>query len=230
MRPIAIFGAAARSTITIGNARPVLNRHELMWMAVLTCLALALRAADMMGRSLWLDDGATLLRLNSSWLDNLLNIVYLHDLPTIDTHPPLYFLLLKAWVIFAGQSEFALKWVSVLAGVLVVPLSYALARRLFSAPVALLTAVTVLLSPAIQWYSHGIRMYTMVVVLSTLTTYALSRLIKPRLTDRWIHRRLHAGIAWGILTFLSISTLLIRWPGACSSVVHRDHTSALHVA
>jgi len=175
-------------------------------MAVLTCLALALRAVDMMGRSLWLDEGWTLLRLNSSWLDNLRNIVHLYNVLLIDVHPPLYFLFLKVWVIFAGQSEFALKWVSVLAGVLVVPLSYALARRLFAAPVALLTAVTVLLSPAIQWYSHEIRMYTLVVVLSTLTTYALSRLIKPKPTDCWMHRRLHTWIAWGILTFLSIST------------------------
>ena len=207
MRATAIFvriHAAARSTMRLA-ARPVVNRRELAWMAVLTCLALVLRAADMMGRSLWLDDGVTLLRLNSSWPDNLRNIVYLYDLPTIDTHPPLYFLILKAWVIFAGQSEFALKWVSVLAGVLVVPLSYALARRLFTAPAALLTAVTVLLSPAIQWYSHDIRMYTLVVVLSTSTTYALSRLIKPRPTDRWMRRRLHAWIAWGVLMFLSIS-------------------------
>ena len=187
-------------------ARSAINRRELAWLTLLTLLALGLRAADMMGRSLWLDDGVTLLRLASSWLDNLLNIVYLYDVPTIDTHPPLYFLLLKAWVVFAGQSEFALKWVSVLAGVIVVPLSYALARRLFTAPVAILTAITVLLSPAIQWYSHDIRMYTLVVALSTLTTYAMCRLIKPRSTDRCIRRRLHAWIAWGILTFLSIST------------------------
>lgn len=186
--------------------RPAINRRQLAWMTLLTLLALALRAADMMGRSLWLDDGVTLLRLASSWSDNLRNIVYLYDVPTIDTHPPLYFLLLKAWVIFAGQSEFALKWVSVLAGVIVVPLTYALARRLFSTPVAILAAITVLLSPAIQWYSHDIRMYTLVVALSTLTTYAMCRLIKPRSTDRWIRRRLHAWIAWGILTFLSIST------------------------
>ncbi len=202
---LARINATARwATHTV--ARSVVNRRELAWMTGLTLLALVLRAADMMGRSLWLDDGVTLLRLASSWPDNLLNIVYLYDVPTIDTHPPLYFVMLKAWVVFAGQSEFALKWVSVLAGVVVVPLTYALARRMFTPVTGVLAGVTALLSPAIQWYSHDIRMYTLVVTLSALTTYAMCRLIRPRPTDRWVRRRIHAWIAWGILTFLSIST------------------------
>lgn len=202
---LARLSAATRLT-THPLVRVVVSRRELGWMTLLTGLALALRAADMMGRSLWLDDGVTLLRLASSWTDNLLNIVYLYDTPTIDTHPPLYFVMLRIWVIFAGRSEFALKWMSVLAGVLVVPLTYALARRMFTPATGILAGLAALLSPAIQWYSHDIRMYTLVVVLSTLTTYAMVRLIKPRPTDRWIRLRLHAWIAWGILTFLSIST------------------------
>lgn len=198
---LARFNAATRPA-----RLPVVNRRELAWMSMLAFLALALRATDVLGRSLWLDDGVTLLRLASSWADNLRNIVYLYDVPTIDTHPPLYFVLLKAWGIFAGQSEFALKWVSVLAGVLVVPLTYALARRMFTPATGILAGLTTLLSPAIQWYSHDIRMYTLVVSLAALTTYAMCRLIRPRPTDHWIRRRLYAWIAWGILTFLSVST------------------------
>lgn len=202
---LARLGAATRLT-TRPLARVVVSRRELAWMTLLTGLALALRAADMMGRSLWLDDGVTLLRLASSWPDNLLNIVYLYDTTTIDTHPPLYFVMLRMWVIFAGRSEFALKWVSVLAGVLVVPLTYALARRMFTPATGVLAGLAALLSPAIQWYSHDIRMYTLVVSMSALTTYAMSRLIAPKPTDHWIRRRLHAWIAWAVLTFLSIST------------------------
>ncbi len=202
---LARINAAFRSA-TQPLARSAVNRRELACMTGLTLLALVLRAADVMGRSLWLDDGVTLLRLASSWPDNLLNIVYLYDVPTIDTHPPLYFVLLKAWVVFAGQSEFALKWVSVLAGVIVVPLTYSLARRMFTPATGVLAGVTALLSPAIQWYSHDIRMYSLVVALSALTTYAMCRLITPRPTDRWLRRRIHAWIAWGMLTFLSIST------------------------
>ena len=182
------------------------NRRELWLVAGLTFLALALRAVDVMGRSLWLDDGVTLLRLASSWPDNLLNIIYLYDVPTIDTHPPLYFLLLKAWGVFAGQNEFTLKWFSVVAGVLVVPLSYVLARRMFTPTVGVLAAVTLLLSPAIQWYSHDVRMYTLVVALSALSTYWLCRAVKPKPNDRRPRRRLHAWLLWVGTMFLSVST------------------------
>ncbi|MCS7062244.1 MAG: glycosyltransferase family 39 protein, partial [Anaerolineae bacterium] len=144
---------------------PSVNRRELALMILLTLAACALRASDVLGRSLWLDDGVTLLRLSSSWIDNLRNIVYLYDMPTIDTHPPAYFVLLKLWTIFAGYNEFSLKWVSVMAGIVVVPLAYVLGRRLFTPTTALLAAATVTLSPAIQWYSHDIRMYTLVVTL-----------------------------------------------------------------
>src|SRR5512143_3341770 len=67
-----------------------------------------------------------------------------------------------------------------MAGVLLTPLIYVLARRLFNRPVALLTAFMILLSPLIEWYSHELRMYTVVVSLSILSTYAFYNALYPR--------------------------------------------------
>ncbi len=178
-----------------------LDRRELWALVGLTLLAAAFRAADLTGRSAWLDDAATLLRLASSWRDNLLNIVYLYDIPTIDTHPPLYFLLLKAWTGVLGGGELSIKWVSVMGGTLVVPLTYALARRAAGGLAAMLAALFVTLSPAIEWYSHDLRMYTLVVCLAALSTYWLCRAARPR-------GRASAGawIAWGAALLAAVFT------------------------
>ena len=52
---------------------------------------------------------------------------------TVDNHPPLYFVLLHLVIRAAGDTEFALRYLSLACGVLVVPLLYLCGKRLFGA-------------------------------------------------------------------------------------------------
>lgn len=93
---------------------------------------------------------------------------------------PLFFLALRPWLAAAGQSEFALRFLSVVAGVLAIPLTYALARRLITqaggastpftnitlANAPLLAAVLVAANPYLTWYSQEGKMYAWLVVLA----------------------------------------------------------------
>lgn len=79
-----------------------------------------------------------------------------------DIHPPGYYLLLAAWQSAAGRSEFALRGLSALAGILLVALIYRLGRQYFDEYAALGAAFFAALHPALIYYSQEARMYELV--------------------------------------------------------------------
>ncbi len=103
-----------------------------------------------------------------------------------DIHPPLYYLLLRGWLLLAGYPigqadpaghglEFMAAFLSLFFGVLLVPLTWQLARRLgLGSLTAGLAALFIAISPFGVWYSQEVRMYTLgaclgvVVLLATL--------------------------------------------------------------
>ena len=78
-----------------------------------------------------------------------------------DIHPPGYYLLLHIWTRLSGDSEFALTFFSLVFGVLLIPLTFAVARYLLGQMVALWAALMVAISPFHLWYSQEARMYTL---------------------------------------------------------------------
>ncbi len=103
---------------------------------------------------------------------------------TIQHNGPLYYFLLRGWIAFCGYTPFALRYFSLLPGVLLVPLMYALGRRLFvppgqvcriEQPIGLLAAACAALSPYFIWYSQETKMYALVLALAVLAMYALRR-------------------------------------------------------
>jgi 4-amino-4-deoxy-L-arabinose transferase-like glycosyltransferase len=100
----------------------------------LILLAFGLRVWGLGAQSLWWDESLSLYRAGQSLPAILSNQIVLTDgtnsLPTVDNHPPLYFLLLAAITRLAGTSEFALRFLSLAASVLLVPLLYVVGQRL----------------------------------------------------------------------------------------------------
>ncbi len=91
---------------------------------------------------------------------------------SVDVHPPLYYFLLKIWSVFFGSSDFALRSLSALFGVLTIILAYFLVKRLYNKKIALLAISFLAISPMLIRYSQEARMYTMVAFLSVLTVRA----------------------------------------------------------
>ena len=181
------------------------NKRAFWWAVALTLLAAVLRGADLLGRSLWMDEGITYMRIAPSLTDMLRNVVYVLGKPVIDTQPPVYFLLLKAWILFGGDSEFSLKWLTAILGVVVVPLTFAVGKHAFGARAGLIAAFFVLLSPGVQWYAHELRMYTAVICIAAFTVYALHHALRFRPGGaRWW---LVAALAW-VLALLTHYTFV----------------------
>ena len=127
--------------------------HELGLIAALALLNFGLSLAYLsLGRSLWLDESFSWLRVIESWEKVFANVLPRQwFLETRDLHPPLYFAFAKLWGAWAGADVFMFRFVSALGIALTVPLAWASARRLFDAPTARLTALMAAISPTYLW-------------------------------------------------------------------------------
>lgn len=144
----------------------------LLWMSF------AVRVLTLTTQSLWRDEVDSI-RFATQPLPDYLAQFSLHG-----QNGPLYFLLLRGWIKLAGTSAFALRFSSVLWGVVSVALLYALMRRLHTRYSAVYTALLLAFSPYAVWYAQEIRMYTWVPFLALLALYALERACtEPR--PRW---------------------------------------------
>ena len=133
------------------------------------------------------------LQADSLWYDEAFSVVLAHADPatalrmlSADVHPPLYYLALRAALGLFGSSEFAVRFVSLIPGVLLVPLMWSLARRLLGRPTALLAAGLVCLSPLFIWYAREARMYSQTAALGLAATYALVRAQDEAKRQWWI--------------------------------------------
>ena len=97
--------------------------------------------------------------------------------PRTETNPPLYHFLLYLWVGLTGSSVFALRFLSLVLGVLTVPLVYRLARLAFGELVGLLAALLCTISPFLVYYSQEARMYALATFSTTLSMLLLARIV-----------------------------------------------------
>ena len=88
-----------------------------------------------------------------------------------DVQPPLYFLILRFVHWIFGDSEWALRFPSALAGWLCIPAIYLLGKRLYSEREGLIGALFLAVLWAPIYYSQEARSYSMLILLSILTTY-----------------------------------------------------------
>ncbi len=125
-----------------------------------TWVAFLLRTLNLAGQSLWRDE-VDAIRFSSWSLSELVTGLF-----RVGHNGPLFFLLLRFWRNFAGQSEFGLRYPSALLGALAIPLGFVLARQLgLSRRVGLLLALLLATSPYLVWYGQEAKMYTLLLVL-----------------------------------------------------------------
>lgn len=154
---------------------------DLIWMTIITWLGFTVRLAYLDVPSLWADEAF-------SWLVTSQSLATAIELALINfVHPPLYYLLLYP-ATRLNQSEFVLRFPSVMFGLISIPLIYRLGRELTSEPgqarrVGLLAAVFLALNPFHIWFSRDARNYGLVFLLALLMLYTFHQLLQGR--KRW---------------------------------------------
>lgn len=176
------------------------------WLATTTgmllfALALGVRMIWLDHQSLWLDEGSTWQMIQHSWG------ALLWDLVSLDAAYPLYHLLLKGWVVLAGDSEWALRFPSAVVGAGAVVALFATTLRL-SAPSpptppvslpdppvhggvgeveeaslrivpGLVAGLLLLTSPFALWYAQEAKTYSLLLLMSTLLLGCLLHALPP---------------------------------------------------
>jgi len=139
-----------------------------MWL--LTLLAFGLRLHRLDFQPLWGDEGW-------SFYFASMGLGEMVRLTALDIQPPLYYALLGGWLRLAGSTPEGARFLSVVFGTLLLPLTYRLAARLFDQTAGLLTAAVVAVAPFAIYYSQEVRMYGLVTLLGVGSVYFFSGLI-----------------------------------------------------
>ena len=95
-----------------------MNRSNWVWLVVILALSFGLRLYQIGQMSLRADEATNVVLAAQNPPDIIRPFI------TEDPHLPLYHLLLHFWMLLAGQSELAVRFITIFAGVLTVALTY----------------------------------------------------------------------------------------------------------
>ena len=176
--------------------RRSISENRLFVGALTVSVLFAVSASLFIGlhQSVWFDEAYSILLAKHSVGD-------LIHLTSLDTHPPLYYLLLKCWAGLFGWSELALRTLSVLSmsGALVV--AGLLVRKMFGIRSAIATVTLLALSPLLLRYGFEIRMYSLASLIGVSATYCLYSAFKSEAArTKWL-------IGYGLLVGIGMFTL-----------------------
>lgn len=155
------------------------RRRVLFILSTVFLLGACLRFYHLGDKSLWTDELAT-----------MANAAQIVDLKSFLAHsrgddlPKFYSLLLKFWM-HLGNSEFAMRLLSVIFGILSIPATFVVSRLFFDIRTSLLAALLTALSPFLLIYDRDIRMYSLFALLSLFSTYFFIRSLRENRNALW---------------------------------------------
>jgi 4-amino-4-deoxy-L-arabinose transferase-like glycosyltransferase len=173
---------------------PALRSPILMWLLVaVVAAAFAIRVRNLGVSDLTFDESASAFISAKPYPEML---KYL--LGAFQELPPGYYMLLRAWEFFVGRSEFVLRYLSLIFGVLGVALIYRLGRRGLGTGAGVIAALLLTLQPFHAYYSQDARMYSLMPVEAMAMVFFFDRLCSD-LKLRW-------WLAFGAVSGLAVLT------------------------
>ena len=134
-------------------------------------IATILRLYNLTAISLWHDEAFSALLIKYNLSEMMYRIA-------LDVHPPFYYLVLRCWDLFFGNSLFSIRMFSVLFGVLIVLGVYLLVKEIFkNNRLALFASLLVAVNPFQIQYASEARMYTLGTFLIIFSSYFLLKAI-----------------------------------------------------
>ena len=150
-------------------------------LAIVVVAGIGLRLWDLDARSLWLDEAY------SKWY-SALDLAEIWSLvPQTDSHPPLYYSLLRGWRLMFGDSVFALRLPSAVVGcalmATLVPISREISRLLYwdevkARGLILVGMAFVALSPLAIVSARQVRSYSIQMLFYSLALYSILRIVR----------------------------------------------------
>ncbi len=185
------------------------EKRTWLWIAAITAAGAGLRFYHLDWQSLWLDEAYSVIMARES-------IVRIIQHQMSDSSPPLYYILLHLWQYLWGDSEFAVRSLSAIAGILLIPVTSYLARYLFPSTISSQTAIwgamLIAFSPFQIYFSQETRMYSLAALAASLAIMGYVK--KTKLDENgwyfipsmaaciWLHN--YGWLIWGGLILYSM--------------------------
>ena len=129
--------------------------------------------------SVWFDEAYGLYLIRFNFLE-------VAKYTSTDVHPPLYYWMLKIWQTWFGNSEIALRSLSMVMIMIAIVFVYLLVRRAFGVRVGAWTIALLALSPMLIRYSEEARMYGVVMAIVAAATYVLVDVTHKPARWKWV--------------------------------------------
>ena len=155
--------------VRIRNPNSDKENKRWFWLTVIVLLAAILRFYDLGGESYWFDEVIML-------------DVAKQDLWTIlqGSRPQIYVILAHFWLEVFGTSEVATRSLSALAGVISIPLMYAVGKQIFDNKVGLISAFLMAISQFQIYYSQDFRYYSFFTLMTLCSFYFFLTFLENR--------------------------------------------------
>ena len=147
-------------------------------LAAVLILGFSLRLYGITSESIWLDEAFSIRLAKCDPLEIIRKTAG-------DVHPPLYYLLLHSWIDLFGESEFSVRFLSLLFGFFTLCMFYRVGAQLFNRETGIASALILAVSEFHIYYSQEARMYSLVTLLTLLSFYFFLRL-ESRRSTLWI--------------------------------------------
>jgi mannosyltransferase len=164
-----------------------------VWAVVaITSIAAAIRIVTIDNQSFWADEALT------AYEAHLPFGAMMNTVAHTETTPPLYFVLIWLWAKVFGTSEAALRSISTISGIALVPIAYLSARELVSRWAGVLAAAFVAVNPFLIWFSQEARAYMLLAALTGagFLWFARARADPSRRNLTW----------WAVMSALALTT------------------------
>ena len=192
--------------------RRVTAKVRSILLLLILLLAFAVRVYRLDAQSIWYDEGLSI-QLASLPPDQTIALSATTD------HPPLHALLLGGWLRLAGDSDFAVRFLSLFCGVLAVALTYAWGRQI-DKRAGFIAAFLIALAPFAVYYSQETRGYALLTALVLVAAIAVVKLLRGDQRRRiWIiyigamvaalYTHYFAAFAWAAFNLARV--LAIDW-------------------
>lgn len=169
--------------------------------AMLATLALVLFMGK--GQDVWFDENYSITLAKQP-------IGELVRLTGVDAHPPLFYLLLKAWGSLFGWTELSLRMMSALLAATTVGAVALLIRRLFTPRIALAALPFLVLAPFWLRYGYEIRMYALAGLIGAVASLVLLRALAAKNNWRW----------WGLYALFVVAGMFTLYMTAVIWLAH----------
>ncbi|MFC7497523.1 MULTISPECIES: glycosyltransferase family 39 protein [unclassified Nocardioides] len=152
-------------------------------------------------RSIWLDEAISIRQAQLPMREMLA------DLQDNDVHPPGFDVVLWAFVHGTGSTaEWVVRMPSLLAGVVLIPVFYAMAHDLWDRRTARIAAFVIAVAPIGVWYAQEARMYALWMLTATLAVWMQLRILRDAT------RGGRGGwLSWLVFTVATVATVYLQW-------------------